>query len=176
MVGEALVALWDVKQDDERDQWAFRPLLGVGPLRFGASHDEVVVALGGAMANPTHGDPGQGTCVEAEFGDLGVTAYYAGGRLFCVAVDALVGPQVSLGGLKLVGRVPSEAETAVIEYAKACGAGIEYTHAADPGLPGLGLILRVQRAGDVVLTRPIFLDQPDAVSWDYVPDHEWSRF
>ncbi|MFF3461832.1 hypothetical protein ACWCQN_43980 [Streptomyces sp. NPDC001984] len=32
-----------------------------------------------------------------------------------------------------------------------------YTHAADPGSADLGLIVRAQQAGDIVLTRPLFL-------------------
>lgn len=170
------MALWDITPDDERDQWDCRPLNDIGPLRFGTSHDEVVNALGNVMANPTHGDPRQGTCVEAEFRNLGLTTYYRDGSLICVAVDALTGPQVSLGEVKLVGRVPSETENALLRYAEQCRTEVHYTHAADPSLPGLGLILRVQRAGDAVLTRPVFFDQPDVVTWDYIPGREWSRF
>jgi hypothetical protein len=67
-----------------------------------------------------------------------------------VAVDALAGPQVTPDGT---------------------------AHAADPGSADLGLIMRAQRAGDVVLTRPLFLIRKWAENgWDCIPASEWSTF
>jgi hypothetical protein len=36
-----------VKRDSERVHWNFVPLVSVGPLRFGAGHEELVDALNG---------------------------------------------------------------------------------------------------------------------------------
>jgi hypothetical protein len=170
------VDVWDVKGDDQRDQWRLVPLVSVGPLRFGASHDEVVAALDNAVASPTVGDSREGGCVEAQFRDVGVTVYYAQTGACCIAIDALRGPQVTLDGRTLVGQVPSHVERWVLAQAARRGWQLGYNHAADPELPDLGLIVRTQRAGDVVLTRPVFLAQAAQVSWDYVPAHEWTVF
>jgi hypothetical protein len=170
------VGIWDVKNDVDRDQWRLVPLASVGPLRFGASHRDVVAALGHASANPTVGDPRQGRCVEAEFREVGVTVYYADARLYCVAIDALQGPQLTLDGEALVGRAPSEVERWILDQAGKRAWVLRYTHAADPELADLGLIVRAQRAGDIVLSRPVLLDQPARVTWDYVPAKEWKTF
>lgn len=170
------MGVWDVKNEMERDQWHLAPLISVGPLRFGATHDEVVAALGHAFANPTVGDPRQGRCVEAQFGDVGVTVYYRDARLYCVAIDALQGPQLTLDGESLVGRAPSEVERWMLDQADKRGRELRYTHAADPELAELGLIARAQRAGDIVLSRPVLLDQRAVVTWDYVPANEWKAF
>jgi hypothetical protein len=167
---------WAAKTDAERAGWLLDPFVCVGPLHFGAIHNEVVAALEDAVASPTVGDCRWGDCHEAQFRDVGVTTYYRDGRLVCVAIDALVGPQVSYTEVGLVGRVPSEVERWMRERAQAEGWQLRYTHAADPELMELGLIARVQRAGDVVLTRPVFLDQRAEVTWDYVPGREWNVF
>lgn len=78
---------WCVKSDEERAGWALAPLVGVGPLRFGMSSDEV--SLGVVSSFKT--DAGK------VFRDVGVTTYYSGSAgLAGVAVDARVGPQVTL--------------------------------------------------------------------------------
>jgi len=50
-------AVWNVTGDDARDHWTYTPIMSVGPLRFGMSHDEVVQALGDAHAHATRGGP-----------------------------------------------------------------------------------------------------------------------
>ncbi|MEV0904980.1 hypothetical protein [Streptomyces hokutonensis] len=109
---------------------------------------------------------------------LGVTAYYRTGQtLACVAVDVLAGPQVTLDGTALVARVPSEAEAWLCKHTEVHKLDLIYTHAADPGSGDLGLILRAQRAGDIVLSRLLFLIREWAEnSWDCIPGEEWSRF
>jgi len=171
-----VIGICDVKDDGERDQWRLAPLVSVGPLHFGANHGEVVAALGHALASPTVGDPRQGSCIEAQFREVGVTVYYTDACLYCVAIDALRGPQVTLDGQALVGRVPSEVEQWMLDEAGRRGWELRYTHAADPELANFGLIVRAQRAGDVVLSRPVFLDQRAEVTWDYVPAREWKAF
>ncbi|MFF4161384.1 hypothetical protein [Streptomyces sp. NPDC001678] len=107
-----------------------------------------------------------------------VTAYYDAGRLACVAVSALRGPQVTLDGLRLVGRVPSELEDAFAGYASANGHDLRYSQHADPGSETLGVVLRAQRAGDVVLSRPVLVASAWAerccdVTEGRIPTEEW---
>ncbi|MGS2644388.1 hypothetical protein [Streptosporangium sp. LJ11] len=170
------MGVWDVKSDEERDHWNFIPLASVGPLRFGMSCDEVVEALDPDRPGVSDVFPSLRASSEIPFTYIGVTTYYADGLLYCVAIDAHNGPQVTLADAALVGRVPSEVEQWAWDYAKRHGLEMRYTHAADPELADLGLIIRAQRAGDVVLSRPVFLQERAEVTWDYVPDREWSRF
>ncbi|MEV4417846.1 hypothetical protein [Catellatospora sp. NPDC049609] len=163
--------VWNVKRDEERVQWQLVPLVSVGPLSFGMTRAEVLAALepefphlSGSREGLTHsGTPAWGECV---------TTYYSKDRLYCVAIDALRGPQVTVDGVPLVGRVPSELEAWMLATQVP---GLRYSHAADPELEEIGLVVRPQRAGDVVLTRPVFLRRL-AVSWDTVPSEEWFRF
>ncbi|MEV6840824.1 hypothetical protein AB0N17_41195 [Streptomyces sp. NPDC051133] len=165
-----------MKTNSERAQWSFVPQVGVGPLRFGMAPDDVDAALGSKSPSRRLVQRSSGTyeIVEAQFTELGVTAYYATGQtLACVAVDALTGPQVVLDGTALVARVPSETEDWLCNHTEAHGLNLIYTHAADPGSGDLGLILRAQRAGDIVLTRPLFLIREWAEnSWDCIPGEE----
>ncbi|TDT97326.1 hypothetical protein EDD99_5450 [Streptomyces sp. 846.5] len=106
-----------------------------------------------------------------------MTAYFGREYLEGVAVDALKGPQVTLDGTALVPRVPSMMEDWLLEYTEVRGVDLRYTHAADPGSADLGLVLRVQRAGDAVVTRPLFLVREWVVnSWDCIPGEEWKTF
>ncbi|MFF3949719.1 hypothetical protein ACFYYN_33600 [Streptomyces sp. NPDC001902] len=174
------MGIWDVKSDSERAQWVFTPQIGVGPLRFGMTPDEVSTALGSdaSARRLVQSSSGSYELVEAQSTAVGVTAYYAMGQtLACVAVDALAGPQVTLDGTALVARVPSEAEDWLCNHTEAHELDLIYTHAADPGSGSLGLILRAQRAGDIALTRPLFLIREWAENtWDCIPGSEWARF
>jgi hypothetical protein len=112
--------MWDVKADEERQQWDFTPLAIVGPLRFGISHHQACQALDTAPIAISH-DPVARTCPDAWFRELGVTTYYADSKLVAVAVDALAGPQVTLAGRPLVGQVPSRFEDWLCDYAESQG-------------------------------------------------------
>src|SRR5690242_9494286 len=164
--------IWEVKRDMDRAQWEFSPLVSVGPLRFGMSSDEVCATLNCAIDAVSHG------AFVQKFTEVGVTVFYAeSARLAGVAVDALKGPQVRLGDTALVGCVPSEIERWISAHAKAEGLDLRYTHEGNPGSVDLGLIMRVQRAGDVVLSRPLFLIREWALEpWDYLQGDEWSTF
>lgn len=167
------MSIWEVKGDVDRAQWTFSPLVSVGPLRFGMSPGEVGDALDGAIAYITYGERAQPSA--QQFTLLGVTTFYTGSAgLAGVAVDALNGPQVSWSGRALVGCVPSEIERWILDHAQEQGLDLRYTQEGNPGLPNLGLIMRVQRAGDVVLSRPLFLIHEWALEpWDYLPGSEW---
>ena len=164
------MARWDVRTDEERAQWELRPLAGVGPLRFGTGLAEVAQALGVEPA-PVR------TAEHWVFHAAGVTVYFWGDNdeLYCVAVDALIGPQVTFDGLRLTGQVPSRAEQIVLDYAEAHGAEVRFSHAADVELPGYGLVLRSQRAGDIVLTRPLLLEEANMLPSAEVGRREWLR-
>jgi hypothetical protein len=140
------------------------------------SHDEVVQALGVAQAHATRGGPPYGDWLEARFRNPGITTYYADG-LACVAIDARQGPQVTLDGTPLVGCVPSVVEQWLIDYTEPHGLDLIYSHEANPGSAAAGLVMRVQRAGDVVLTRPLFMRREWVERmWDCVPGSEWNTF
>lgn len=168
--------VWDVRKDEDRAQWAFTPLVSVGPLRFGMSPGEVAATLdqvdrGSAAYYP------EASSLQ-RFDDVGVTAYYEdGARLAGVAIHALSGPQVTLGRVALVARVPSVLEAWICEHTQAHGLDLMYSHEGNPGSADLGLLVRVQRAGDIVLTRPLFLTREWAMAaWDHLPQSEWSTF
>ena len=157
-----------------KSRWAFTPLVSVGPLQFGMTHDEVVTALD--MGAPTLRMPGRW----ADFGfDVGVRTYYdESGRLSCVAVDP-IGPQVVLDGMRLVGRVLSRVENWLCEYAHERGMQARFGASGCSGVDELGVMIRPQRMGDVVLTRPVFVAlwwADDASDGDEgpIPWDEWS--
>ncbi|WP_436772215.1 hypothetical protein [Yinghuangia sp. YIM S09857] len=173
------MGMWDVKQDDERQQWVFRPLVGVGPLLFEMDADEVADALDERHAARTEQQVSGGLLNSAEdFFGVGVSAFYSSsGRLACVAVDARQGPQVTLDGVPLVSRVPSELEDWICDYTEAHGIELSWTHEGNASARDLGLIMRVQRAGDIVVTRPLFMIHEWAMGvWENVPDTEWRTF
>ena len=171
------MAVWAVKRDLDRAQWAFSPLVSVGPLRFGMSPGEVGAALDGARAYNSY-IMRDGTLEGQRFTQVGVTTFYTqSARLAGVAVDALKGPQVRVGETALVGGVPSEIERWLSDHARAHGLELAYTHEGNPKVVDLGLVMRVQRAGDVVLSRPLFLIREWAVDiWESLPGFELRTF
>jgi hypothetical protein len=144
--------------------------------------EEVVNALGdlSSISGPSVGIRGEGG-YWAEFYETAVTVYYGeSGKLSCVAIDALMGPQVVLDGIRLVGRVPSELSNEFNAYVMAHGMTVYYSQQGDPGADEYGIALRVQRAGDVVLTRPVMVakewsDRVGDASEGYIPQREWAE-
>jgi hypothetical protein len=54
---------------------------------------------------------------------------------------------------------------------------LQYTHEGNPVVPDLGLVMRVQRAGDAVVTRPLLtIREWTEVTWDSIPMDEWKIF
>ena len=172
---------WEVMADADRERWTYVPSVGVGPLRFGMSPDEAAAALEGFAAEltPLRAD----NALKAEFRRPApppwfrgaVTAYFGPAEgLFCVAVDAQSGPQVAMDGIELVGRVPSHVETQLLEYLKARDIVLRYQPEGDPEAEELGLTMRAQRAGDNLLTRPVFavLGERAYTLWDVIPADE----
>ncbi|MEU8502080.1 hypothetical protein AB0C86_35995 [Streptomyces lavendulae] len=165
---------WEVKKDEDRDEWAFEPLVGVGGLSFGSPLTEVRLHLGAVPWQPAGASE---WIVETEesFTELGVTLYAdKTGRLMAVAVDALRGPQVRVAGMPVTGRVPSALDQWLCEYNQEHGFEPRYSPDGGPVSPELGLFIRAQRAGDVLLTRPIFLaPQWTRDVWDCMHSSEW---
>ncbi|MEU5682962.1 hypothetical protein [Streptomyces venezuelae] len=157
--------VWDVLPESERRRWSLEPFQGVGPLRFGMRPADVTAALGGITRNPQHHTRAAlpqdryGT-VKGECWGLGLTFYYGlDERLRGISVDASKGPQVFADGTALVGRVPSEVEQWIIDRSETREPFSElfYVKLGEPGSASLGVVVCAQRAGDRLLTRPVFL-------------------
>ncbi|WP_405996094.1 hypothetical protein [Streptomyces sp. NBC_00986] len=179
--------MWSVVDDAERAQWNFVPFETVGPLRFGMSVEEVATAMSAQDFASTHSSMSRphGALVQQvgfrskdapQYAEA-VTAYCRkSGDLAAVAVDALFGPQVSLDGLRLVGRVPSELTGQLHGYSEVRGMVPTVSVEGDAVSEQLGLLVRAQRAGDILLSRAFFV--ADFQDWAYtvhdcVPADEW---
>ncbi|MFJ1927858.1 MULTISPECIES: hypothetical protein [unclassified Streptomyces] len=152
----------------DRERWDYTPLERVGPLRFGMSVEEAT----GAML--TRGCTADAVVELGTFGPFkqlrtrfrradapwyhaDVVTYYVGPMgLTCIAVDALSGPQVIYEGIRLVGRPPSELSDELTAHLLSTDRSVEITPGGDIGSQDLGIMPRVQRAGDVLLTRLVF--------------------
>ncbi|WP_329427152.1 hypothetical protein OG339_43450 [Streptosporangium sp. NBC_01495] len=176
-----------VLDDAERLQWDFTPLVSVGPLRFGMSFHEVAAALDADI--PSGLSHGKWEVRYAHFHlptshGLALTAYFAeSGHLSCIAIDAHHGPQVTMDGLRLVGRVPSQLVDLFADYLQSQGLGdaVRASQYGDIGADEYGLVLRAQRAGDILLTRPVFVarewaDRVCDVTEGCVPEEEWQVY
>ncbi|GAA2213058.1 hypothetical protein GCM10009850_085200 [Nonomuraea monospora] len=107
---------------------------------------------------------------------VSVVTYYVGSMgLICVTIDALSGPQVSLDGIRLIGRPPSELSAELITYLEKTGREVRFTPEGDVGSDELGMYPRAQRAGDVLLTRLVFGKPNDwaGTMYDLMPADEW---
>ncbi|GAA2116676.1 hypothetical protein GCM10009780_75410 [Actinomadura alba] len=179
--------MWSVVNDSDRAQWRYIPFESVGPLRFGMPPEEAGAAMGrqgfsctdfpmrrrhGAIVQRVDFRPATAApYIKA------VTVYYRdAGGLACVAVDALFGPQVSMDGIRLVGRVPSELAYLFRGYAEERGMSPAISVEGDAASDELGIMMRAQRAGDILLSRPFFAEFH---GWAYtvhdcVPADEWA--
>ncbi|WP_327379675.1 hypothetical protein [Streptomyces sp. NBC_01212] len=166
---------WRIAREEERAEWAFTPYVGVGPLRFGMTLREITGALGeepAVLTHSRHGEDQQLNC--ADFARSGIRALFEEDCLGCVAVDALAGPQVRLDGAPLTGCLPSHVEDWLVRRTTMPSGSLTYSPAADPVLADLGLAIRSQRAGDVVLSRPLFLLHSWLDLWHSLPSEEWN--
>lgn len=158
------------------------PLEGVGPLCFGMRISEVAAVLSGMTElRRFQADPCSET-LDVEF-DMGrakpaVYAYFVGGRLFCVAVDAVHGPQVTLWGRELTACVPADLERFLL-HAHWCEVlDVSYGPRGNLGFNGLGLVVRVQKVASGVVTRPVMVGRTwaDRCTDDWegaIPECEW---
>ena len=164
--------------------WDVTPMEEVGPLRFGMLAREVEAALPGArLLSRFQADPYFPEIVGTQIGfgsaPPAVYVYFDGtGRLFCVVADAGCGPQVSLHGNELTGLPPALIEQHLLDLARSAGLAISYGPRGNPGINGLGLVLRVQEAAGQVLTRPVLVGRDWAGrctddSEGCIPECEW---
>ena len=177
---------WTVLGESERAQWDYVPLERVGPLRFGMTPQEAIAVM------EAEGFATEGVSKVGKFGPFeqvctrfravgalyraAVVAYYVGPTgLTCTAVDALSGPQVTMDGIRLIGRPPSELSSDLTAYLEQTGRPIEITTGGDIGSQELGMNPRAQRAGDVLLTRLVFGRPNDWANtvFDCIPAEEW---
>ncbi|MEV4928104.1 hypothetical protein [Streptomyces roseoverticillatus] len=163
--------------------WELVPLEGVGPLSFGMRIAEVAAVLPGMTElRRFQADPSFRETRGVEFGtgraEPAVYAYFIGGRLFCVAVDAVHGPQVTLWGRELTACVPADLELFLL-HAHGCEVlDVSYGPRGNPGVNGLGLVVRVQKVVSGVVTRPVMVGRAwaDRCTDDWegaIPECEW---
>ncbi|AEY93976.1 hypothetical protein SHJG_8711 [Streptomyces hygroscopicus subsp. jinggangensis 5008] len=72
-------------------------------------------------------------------------------------------------------------EDQFIDYLKTHTKELQYSQHADPCSEQLGLVLRAQRAGDLVLSRPVMVaeawaDRCGDTTEGYIPQQEWKTF
>ncbi|MFR9796454.1 hypothetical protein ACL02U_11195 [Streptomyces sp. MS06] len=165
---------WRIAREGERAEWTFTPYVGVGPLHFGMTLEEITRALGEGPAVSSYSHHGEDQQLNyADFTEIGIRALFHDGRLGCVAADALIGPQVRLDAVPLTGCSPSHVEDWLVHRTARPGSPA-YSVAGDPVFADLGLAIRSQRAGDIVLTRPLFLLHDWLDLWHALPSEEWN--
>ncbi|MCM2411795.1 hypothetical protein [Streptomyces sp. RKAG290] len=165
---------WRIARAKERAEWTFTPYVGVGPLHFGMTLEEITSALGEGPAVSSYSHHGEDQQLNyADFTESGIRALFHDDRLGCIAADALTGPQVRLDAAPLTGCVPSHVEEWLVHRTTRPGS-LAYSVAGDPVFADLGLAIRSQRAGDVVLTRPLFLLHDWLDLWHSLPSEEWN--
>lgn len=176
------MGIWDVRAETDRVQWDYVPSVRVGPLRFGMNFEEAAAALDG-FTGPVDSHPDRySNHQRVEFRNAedpsyraAVTVYFGEPEgLFCVVPDAQFGPQVTIDGIKMVGQAPSRWEALLHDYLSLRGITPRYAPGGDPGADELGIIMGVQRAGDIVLTRPALLVPRERACtlWDALPHPE----
>ncbi|MFH0180989.1 hypothetical protein ACIA6D_41415 [Streptomyces cacaoi] len=170
----------------DRDEWTYARAVGVGPLRFGMSVDEVVEAaqvLGQTQVSDCardHAIFSPTWKIEVRRGVApfppAVTAYVSQAvGLFCIAADAVHSPQVGSDGISLVGRDLSELESDAIAHAEAVDGHFRYTPEGYAGPDDPGVVMRGQLVGQVLRSRPLFMVRRDGANteWDSMPSEEY---
>ncbi|CAG6390547.1 hypothetical protein NMG29_09255 [Streptomyces cocklensis] len=151
--------------DAERECWELRSGAGVGPLQFGMSPAEVARAL---LVPEPQGRVG-GPYAQEDFPD-GLKAFYDAGKLACVALDAVTGPQVFLSGFPLAGSDSEQGQQFLLDHAAEHGNCLLYTPDDSLSLTDLGVLLRSQQVGEARLTRPLFVKE-EWLESQYFRDH-----
>ncbi|MPY30071.1 hypothetical protein FNH09_01630 [Streptomyces adustus] len=166
-----------------RLDWDLMPLEGVGPLCFGMHVAEVAAVLPGMTElRRFQAEPSFGEALGVEFGmgqaKPAVYAYFVDGRLFCVAADAVHGPQVTLWGRELTACVPADLERFLLHAHWCEVVDVSYGPRGNPGVNELGLVVRVQEVASGVVTRPVMVGRTwaDRCTDDWegaIPECEW---
>lgn len=144
-----------------RPVWVAVPLESVGPLRFGMTVEEAAAAVPAAhelrrfQADPHSPDVGIELGFQAEEPAL-YEYFLPSSGLFCVAADAIRGPQITMDGTDLTGRNPGELDQWLFNLPDTIGR-LRYGPRANPGVEELGLVLRAQNSADGPLSRPVLV-------------------
>ena len=149
---------------EERERWELLPGAGLGPLWFGMSPGEVADALRVSEPQKRVGGPYE----QEDFAD-GVKVFCDAGKLACIALDAVTGPQVLLAGFALAGRDPEQAHQFLLDYAAEHGSCLLYTLDGSLALTDLGVLLRSQKVGDMRMSRPVLVKE-DWLESEYYRD------
>jgi hypothetical protein len=168
----------------DRPMWVLNPLESVGPLHFGTSADAVRAVLPEACElKRFSADPFFPGLYGLQLGfQPAVPAVYTYfnhlDQLFCVAADAAHGPRVTLNGLELTGCLPAVLEETVLDLHSSGTHEVSYGPRGNPGINGVGMVLRVQDTANGVLTRPVLVgrDWADRCTDDWegaIPECEW---
>ncbi|MFI8233909.1 hypothetical protein ACIGDI_34350 [Streptomyces sp. NPDC085900] len=169
-------------KESARWDWELMPLEGVGPLCFGMCITEVTAALPGMIELRRFQASPYSETVGVEFGigpaEPAVYAYFIDGQLFCVAVDAARGPQVTLWGRELTACPPADFEDFLLHAHRCEVVQVSYGPRANPGVNELGLVVRVQEVAGGLVTRPVMVGRAWAArctdDWEgCIPECEW---
>ncbi|MEW1549897.1 hypothetical protein [Streptomyces tsukubensis] len=161
--------VWPVRSWQERPEWDWVPLEGIGPLRFGMVPQQVATVLGESPVSrggrypyglPWEG-PGEWILEKERFDRAGVTAHYwcIRGRLpilSAVTVHGRSGPQVEYAGIRLIGESVEAVDAALIRYLDDNGLVLSYGCGGDLGAHGLGMYVRATRTGDSMISEARF--------------------
>ncbi|MFB7252589.1 hypothetical protein [Streptomyces nojiriensis] len=137
----------------------------MGPLQFGMFPAEVAQALLVPGPQERMGGPH----AQEDFPD-GVKTFYDAGKLACVALDAVTGPQVFLSGFPLAGSDPEQGRQFLLDHAAEHGNRVLCTPDDSLSLTDLGVLLRSQQVGAARPTRPLFVKE-EWLDSQYSRDH-----
>nr|BFE56421.1 hypothetical protein GCM10020063_009470 [Dactylosporangium thailandense] len=154
-------------------------------MRFGMTAEEAAAALPEArQLYRFEADPRSPEVVGLAMGwhsaQPAFYEYFLGsGQLFCVAADAVRGPLMSLNGAQLTGSDPPELQQWLLGVSESMDVALRFGPRTNPGIEELGLVLRVQRAADGVVTRPVLVGREwsERCVDDYesiIPESEWT--
>ncbi|MER5737304.1 hypothetical protein ABT117_16705 [Streptomyces sp. NPDC002262] len=164
------------EHDKSSVRWELEPFVGVGPLRFDMSAQEVSLSLGGIRAQASQGSLNFPS--SEHYAEIGLDAIYnLGAGLVGVLVRASGGLQVSLNDLDLIEQSPVQLRKKIEEYAADARFPVKENWSGNPEVSAIGLSITVDRQGDCMLTEALFVsdrlaDDPygseDIINWSDV--------
>ena len=168
-----------VLPDAERPHWTLDPFKAVGPLRFGMVRDEASSVID--ELNTRHAEKNTYWRLDHKgYSRSGVKLYFTpDARLKGVSVEAIRGPQVLADGRPLVAQAPSAIDRWLAQRAESMGedAEIAYLGTGDIVSRALGVAFCIQRAGDQLITRPVFMSDPEMDDVHHqLPGEAWGFF
>ncbi|MGW4380077.1 hypothetical protein [Kitasatospora sp. NPDC004531] len=168
---------WPVTPAGDRPRWQCTPLEGVGPLRFGMSPEQVSAALDGEVPTQSWGHhpfpvgspwedlgtPDEWHVSKEYYARAGVSAHYLyasatgrGSALAQVNVHGRTGPLVSLYGIELIGRKPTEVDADIVRHVQERDLMLRIGNDSDLGPGDSEVWVRAERAGDASVSAASF--------------------